>query len=127
MESILSFINPVVPVGTVALLIWMAIMSRDIKHLKEVLGKDISRIQKDLSNHITDTNKKIDKLENNMGTDLRDINRKIEKTTDKLEAGQAKIEANLEAKLKVIIERELKASQAEIKNKLDKLLDKKSG
>ena len=99
---ILGLFDQAVPIGIVVIIIYMAIMSRDMRH-----------IRKDLDNHITDTNKKIDKLENNMGTDLRDINRKIEKNTDKLsnlEAGQAELKT------------ELRTGQAELKTKIDHLL-----
>ena len=93
---LLSLFDQAVPIGIVAIIIYMAIMSRDMRH-----------IRKDLDNHITDTNKKIDKLdnridklENNIKTDLRDINSKIDKTTDKLsklEVGQAEIKQLLSA------------------------------
>ena len=115
LKSILSFINPVVPMGTVALLVWMAVMSRDIAHIKE-----------NLSNHITDTNKKIEK-----NTDkLEAVQVKLEKNTDDLRGGQEDIKAKLEAMIKENtdkLERELKESQSKIDGKLDKLLDKRSG
>ena len=94
---LLSLFDQAVPIGIVAIIIYMAIMSRDMRH-----------IRRDLDNHITDTDKKIDKidtkidkLENNMRADLRDMNIKIEKTTDKLsklELGQAEIKQLLSSK-----------------------------
>ena len=43
--------------GIFAGIIWL------IKFVQEPIKKDLSHIKKDLSNHITDTNKRIEKLE----------------------------------------------------------------
>ena len=45
----------------------------------KLMSKDISHIKKDLSNHITDTNKKIDKLENNMKENFKEVKSLINK------------------------------------------------
>ena len=113
--------------GIMALFIWtMATMKNDIKHLKEnlvkdikeSLGKDIAHIKENLSNHITDTNKKIEK-----NTDKLD--NKIEKNTDDLRAGQKENRDKLEDLLKAVLTNQV--NQNNMENKLDKLLDKKSG
>ena len=51
LTKISAFFDGSVPFGVVAIIVYLALMSRDIK-----------QIQKDLSNHITDTNKKIDNM-----------------------------------------------------------------
>ena len=60
-----------------------------------LLKKDIGHIDKQLSNHITDTNKKIETLKADMKEDVREL--KSGQTN--LAEGQIKLEANLEAKL----------------------------
>ena len=91
----LGLFDQAVPIGIVAIIIYIAIMSRDMRH-----------IRKDLDNHITDTDKKIDKLDT-----------KIEKITDKLsnlEAGQAELKTELrtgQAELKAKIDHLLSASK----------------
>ena len=117
---ILGLFDQAVPIGIVAIIIYMAIISRDMKH-----------IRKDLDNHITDTNKKIDKLEDNMRADLRDINSKIEINTNKLDSKtetntnklNSKIVINtdkLNSKIETNTDKlsKLEAGQAEIKQLL---------
>ena len=73
-----------------------------------LLDKDIKNINTNLTNHVTDTNKKIDKLE----------------------AGQAKLEGKIEDKAKEQkedvkeLKAELKGGQDKLEAKLDKLLEK---
>ena len=89
---LLGFFDQVVPLGTVALLVWMAVMSRDIKHL----GHNIADIKENLTNHITDTNKKIEKNTDKLEAKIEKNTDKLEKNTEELRAGQAKLSAKLD-------------------------------
>ncbi len=75
---LLSLFNQSIPLGLVGLFVllavFMAIMSRDIKH-----------INKNLDNHITDTNKKIDKLEATIEKRIDKLEAKFEKKIDGIE------------------------------------------
>ena len=51
LSAISAFFEQSMPIGIVGIIVYLAIISRDMKHIKEIL-----------SNHITDTNKKIDAL-----------------------------------------------------------------
>ena len=53
LTKISAFFDGSIPFGVVAIIVYLALMSRDIK-----------QIQKDLRNHITETNKKIEHLTN---------------------------------------------------------------
>ncbi len=70
LSAIAGFFEQSVPIGVVAILIFQAIMSRDIKHINEKLG-----------NHITDTNKKIDGL----GDHIDKQSDRIDKLSDRLD------------------------------------------
>ncbi len=56
LATISSFFDQSVPIGVVAILIYQAVMGRDIKHINE----NLKEVKLALSNHVTDTNKKID-------------------------------------------------------------------
>ena len=67
--NISSFFDQSVPLLIVGIIVYQAIMSRDLKHLKELL-----------SNHVTDTNKKIDELK----TEIKELKLKLDKLLDKV-------------------------------------------
>ena len=54
----ISYLNESLPVLVVFIIIWLAVLQRDVSQIKGLL-----------SNHITDTNKKID----NLKEDIREI------------------------------------------------------
>lgn len=60
----ISYLNESLPVLVVFIIIWLAVLQRDVSQIKGLL-----------SNHITDTNKKIDDLK-------EDINKKIDNLKD---------------------------------------------
>ena len=70
--DILSFFDQSVPIGVVALLIYMAVMGRDVKH-----------INKSLDNHVTDTNKKIDDLKKDLGSQINRIEEKLDRLIER--------------------------------------------
>ena len=45
MSAVLESLDQVVPLGTVVLIVWIAIMSRDIKHLANNIDKLDKRIE----------------------------------------------------------------------------------
>ena len=94
-----SLFDQALPLGTVALLVWIATM---LKHIKE-----------SLNNHITDTNKKIDKLDAKIEKNTDTLEGKIEKNTDTLKAGQSKLDTKIDNKIDKL--------DTKIDNKIDKL------
>ena len=74
LTKISAFFDSSVPFGVMAIIVYLALMSRDIK-----------QIQKDLSNHITDTNKKIDNLRQDMKEGLNKQSDRIDKQSDRID------------------------------------------
>ena len=66
LTDILAFFEQSVPIGIVFLIAHQVYFSNEIKH-----------IRKDLSNHITDTNKKVDHLTNDMNNRFNDMNNRF--------------------------------------------------
>ncbi len=78
LSAISGFFEQSVPIGVVAILIFQAVLSRDVKYINEKLD-----------NHITDTNKKIDSL----SSDLNQF--KTEMNQFKTEMNQFKTEVSV--------------------------------
>ena len=62
----ISYLNESLPVLVVFIMIWLAVMQRDVSHIKGLL-----------SNHITDTNKKIDDLKEDIHKKIDDLKEDI--------------------------------------------------
>ena len=74
LSAILAFFEQSMLIGMVGIIVYLTIISRDMKHIRETL-KDIKGT---LNNHITDTNKKIDELR-------IDTNNKIDRLSDRFD------------------------------------------
>ena len=68
LSTISSFFGKSVPIGVVFLIAHQVYLANEIKH-----------IRKDLSNHITDTNKKIDDLKQEMKDGFKEIKEALKK------------------------------------------------
>ena len=68
LSAISTFFGNSVPIGIVFIIAHQVYLANEIKH-----------IRKDLSNHITDTNKKIDHLRQDMKDGFKDIKEMINK------------------------------------------------
>ena len=110
--SLIADAAPVLLVFIIGVIVFQAIMSRDIKHLKELL-----------SNHITDTNKKIDKLENSFKAEINSQTVKIDKLEASFKTEIKEIRADFKTELK-----EIKNNQAsfekDVSSKFDKVLER---
>ena len=95
--TITSFFGQAVPLFVVGLVVHQVYMANEIKH-----------IRKDLSNHITDTNKKIDNLRQDMNVLRQDMDKKID---------------NLRQDMNVL-RQDMKESFNNINHKLDKALQR---
>ena len=67
LSEILAFFEQSMLIGMVGIIVYLTIISRDMKHIKEILN-----------NHITDTNKKIDELR-------IDTNKKFDRLNDRFD------------------------------------------
>ena len=72
-SAISAFFDQSVPIGIVFIVVYLVRMGRDIKH-----------IQKDLSNHITDTNKKIDNLRQETNSRFDNLRQETNSRFDRL-------------------------------------------
>ena len=68
LADILAFFEQSIPIGIVFLIAHQVYFSNEIKH-----------IRKDLSNHITDTNKKVDHLTNDMNNRFNKVDSRLDK------------------------------------------------
>ena len=77
--SVLSTFESLGPmIGFVALFVFLAFISRDMKHM----NKEIININTKLDNHITDTNKRIDKISDRMDKISVQLNDRMDKISD---------------------------------------------
>ena len=120
-ESISSFFGQSVPFFIVWIIVYQAIMSRDLKHLKELL-----------SNHVTDTNKKIDKLETSTNEKINELKagfKELETSTnekfDELKNSTNEKIDELKTEFKEL-KTEFKEFKKEVGVKFDKILEKLS-
>ena len=137
-------ITAVVIVTAIAFYIFYLFLKKDM----QTLSKEIGYIDKILSNHVTDTNKKIDKLDGKIELvqtqlegNVRELKTELKEDVRELKGGQAKLEGKIEGnvrelktelkgdvrELKTELKgdvQDLKGGQAKLEGKIDKLLEK---
>ena len=91
-SAISAFFEQSVPIGIVGIIVYLAIISRDLKHINEKLD-----------NHITDTNKKID--------DLRQDVKEAFKEIQTLKDGQNDIKSDMK-EIKILLNKQASTNQA---------------
>ena len=107
LTEISLFFEQSMPMGIVAVIVYQAIMSRDMKNIKE-----------NLTNHVTDTDKKIDKLDSKIDKVKAELKEYMKKIETDLRESMKKMEINLKEHIA-----ELKAGQNRMESKFDKLMN----
>ena len=102
MSEIVVFLKEWLPTAAVGIVPVYLFLKQDIRHAKESAAKDFGSIEKLLDRDRASINEKFGHIDKQLSNHITETNKKIDKLAEgqaKLEKGQIKLEANLEAKL----------------------------